>query len=461
MKEIRLLSATPILGYGFPESAFEAGLAQNPHMIGADGGSTDPGPYYLGSGKAFCSRVAMKRDLRIMIKGGVPRGIPVIVSTSGGAGGEPHLQMMADIVREIATEENLTFKLALIHSEQSADFLIERIDSGKVHPVSRQPPLTRETVQKATRIVGLMGVEPYIRALDEGAQVILAGRSTDPAPWAAVAIRAGLPEAQGWYAGKMLECGSEPAIPKREGCLLARITSEYVDLEPTNATQRCTPLSVANFALHENKSPIHHVEPGGTLNTADCVFEQLTDRVVRVSGMRWQSNSPYTVKLEGVRCTGYRAITICASRDPVLICDIEQYLEIISANIEEKTTAFGVPPDQYRIAIRSYGRNGVMGERESASFTAPHEMAFVVEVLADTQDVANAVTAIARLSMLHSDFPGRMCKEGNMAIPFSPSDISLGMAFEFSVFHVIDVENPEALFPIEYLTIGAGNDKNS
>lgn len=460
MNEVRLLSATPILGYGFPESAFEAGLAQNPHMIGADGGSTDPGPYYLGSGKAFCSRVSIKRDLRIMIKGGVPRGIPVIVGTSGGAGGEPHLQMMADIVREIAEEESLEFKLALIHSEQDPDFLIERIEAAKVHPVSRQTPLLREHIKDATRIVGLMGAEPYIRALNDGAQVILAGRSTDPAPWAAVAIRAGLPAAQGWYAGKMLECGSEPAIPKREGCLLARITPEHVDLEPTNTAQRCTTLSVANFALHENKSPIHHVEPGGTLDTADCVFEQLTDRIVRVSGMRWKSNKPYTVKMEGVRCTGYRAITICASRDPVLIRDVEQYLDIINANIEEKTTAFGVSPDQYQIAIRSYGRNGVMGERESATFTAPHEMAFVVEVLADTQDVANAVIAIARLSMLHSDFPGRMCKEGNMAIPFSPSDISLGKAYEFSVFHVVEVDDPEQLFPIEYLHIGVSDDKN-
>ena len=460
MNEVRLLSATPILGYGFPESAFEAGLAQKPHMIGADGGSTDPGPYYLGSGKAFCSRVSMKRDLSIMIKGGVTRGIPVVVGTSGGAGGEPHLQMMADIVREIAAEQQLEFKLALIRSEQDADFLIERVSAGKVYPVSRQAPLSEGTIREATRIVGLMGPEPYIRALDEGAQVILAGRSTDPAPWAAVAIRAGLPPAQAWYAGKMLECGSEPAVPKREGCLLARITAEHVDLEPTNPNQRCTTLSVANFALHENKSPIHHLEPGGMLDTSDCVFEQISDRVVRVSGMRWQDSTPYTVKLEGVRCTGYRAITICASRDPILIRDVGQYLDIVSANIEEKTIAFGVVPDQYRIAIRSYGRDGVMGVRETAPFAAPHEMAFVVEVLADTQDVANAVTGIARLSMLHSDFPGRMCREGNMAIPFSPSDISLGMAYEFSVFHIVEVDDPNQLFPVEYVHIGATHDKN-
>jgi len=197
------------------------------------------------------------------------------------------------------------------------------------------------------------------------------------------------------------------------------------------------------------------------LDTSDCKFEQISDRVVRVSGMRWQNHTPYTVKIEGVHCTGYRAITICASRDPILIRDVEQYLDIVNANIEEKTIAFGVQPAQYRIAIRSYGRNGVMGVRETASFAVPHEMAFVVEVQADTQDLANAVIGIARLSMLHSDFPGRMCREGNMAIPFSPSDISLGLAYEFSVFHIVEVDDPNQLFPVEYVHIGASNDKNS
>src|SRR5690606_9452939 len=137
--------------------------------------------------------------------------------------------------------------------------LKERIKQGKVQPASRIEPLSEKDIDEATRVVGLMGVEPYIQALNDGADVILAGRSTDPAPWAAFALRAGIPPAQAWYAGKMLECGSEPAIPKREGCLLARVGRDYVELEPTVEGQRCTTLSVANFALHENKSPIHHI----------------------------------------------------------------------------------------------------------------------------------------------------------------------------------------------------------
>ena len=38
-REVRLLSTTAILGYGFPEASLRAGLARHPHFIGVDGGS--------------------------------------------------------------------------------------------------------------------------------------------------------------------------------------------------------------------------------------------------------------------------------------------------------------------------------------------------------------------------------------------------------------------------------------
>jgi hypothetical protein len=64
--------------------------------------------------------------------------------------------------------------------------------------------------------------------------------------------------------------------------------------------------------------------------------------------------------------------------------------------------------------------------------------------------VAQAVIALSRTSMLHSDFPGRLCKEGNMAIPFSPSDLSAGEMFRFTLSHVVLPDDPCELFPIEH-----------
>jgi hypothetical protein len=63
------------------------------------------------------------------------------------------------------------------------------------------------------------------------------------------------------------------------------------------------------------------------------------------------------------------------------------------------------------------------------------------------------VLAMARTSMLHADFPGRLCKEGNMAFPYSPSDIELGAMYRFSVFHVVTPKDPYEMFPIDYETV--------
>ena len=448
-----MLSTSGILGYGYAEESLKIGMSWDPHVIGCDGGSTDPGPHYLGAGTSFTSRLSVKRDLRLMLLAAVTARIPCIVGTAGGAGGEPHLQDMAALTREIAREEGLSFRMALIHAEQTKEFLIARVEAGATRPLGRMPPLDRVTIERAERIVGMMGPEPINRALDGGAQVILAGRCSDPAQWAGPAMRAGLPPAPSWYAGKMLECGAEPSVPKEPDNIFLRVREDHVICEPPNPIRRSTPLAVANFALHENSSPIHHTEPGGMLDTSDCVFEAVNDRAVRISGMSWKPADQYTVKLEGVERAGYRAITICGTRDPVLIGQIDSYLAAHREKVATKAASFGVPPGDYTMTVRTYGKDGVMADWEPVREIRSHELGFVVEVVARTQDIANAVLAMARTSLLHADFPGRLCKEGNMAFPFSPSDIELGLMFRFSVFHVVVPHDPCEMFPIEYETV--------
>ena len=453
MNEFRMLSTSGILGYGYAEESLKIGMSWDPHVIGCDGGSTDPGPYYLGSGKSFTSRLSVKRDLKLMLQAAVAAKIPCIIGTAGGAGGEPHLQATAELTREIAREEGLSFRMALIHSEQKPEYLFDKIDKGATRPLAKMKPLDRATVERAERIVGMMGPEPIARALDGGAQVILAGRSSDPAQWAAPAMRAGIPPAPAWYAGKMLECGAEPSVPKEPDNIFLRVRDDHLICEPPNPIRRSTPLAVANFALHENSSPIHHTEPGGMLDTSECRFEAMSDRAVKVSGMTWTPAATYTIKLEGVERAGYRAITICGTRDPVLISQIDSYLEKHRATVAQKAASFGVPPSDYTMVVRTYGKDGVMAGWEPVREIRSHELGFVIEIVARTQDIANAVIAMARTSMLHADFPGRLCKEGNMAFPFSPSDIELGPMFRFSIFHVVAPKDPYEMFPIEYETV--------
>ncbi len=422
-------------------------------MIGVDGGSVDPGPYYLGSGKPFASPMAIKRDLRLMLRAAVEHRIPMVIGTCGGAGGEPHLALTANLVREIAKEDGLHFRMALIHAEQEKPWLKDQVAAGRTRTLSTQAPLDAATVDRADRIVGMMGPEPFTKALDSGAQVVLAGRSSDPAPFAAVAMRGGVAPAQAWYAGKMLECGATPSIPKGHDCLFVELDSESVVCEPTNPERRCTPLSVATHSLHENASPCFHTEPGGLLDTSDCRFEAVSDRAVRVSGMRWKPADQYTVKLEAAELLGFRSLTIAGTRDPMLIGRFDSFIASVRSEVEKKAAAFGVPPSDYRLSFHVYGRDGVMAEREFVRVIHSHELGIVADVVGKSQEVASAVLAITRTNLLHTDFPNRLCREGNMAFPFSPSDIEVGPVYRFLLNHVVEVDDPCSMFPIEYETV--------
>ena len=174
MDEMRVFSATGVIGYGYLESSLKAGMARNPHFLGGDAGSTDLGPYYLGAGESFTSRPMVKRDIRLMLLAAREKRIPLLIGSAGSAGGEPHLQWGHEIIREIAREDGLHFRLALIHSEQDKAFIKARLAEGKVRPLGPVPALTAEDVDRAERIVGMMGAEPYQKALEMGADVVLA-----------------------------------------------------------------------------------------------------------------------------------------------------------------------------------------------------------------------------------------------------------------------------------------------
>ena len=113
--EMRILSPTGVCGSGFLESSFEKALTWEPHFIGCDAGSTDPGPSHLGSGEAAFPRDAVKRDLRIMLKGARRAKVPLLI---GSAGGDAHVTWFCEIVKEIAAEEGIAFRLAVVRAEQ-------------------------------------------------------------------------------------------------------------------------------------------------------------------------------------------------------------------------------------------------------------------------------------------------------------------------------------------------------
>jgi len=76
------------LGTGFREESLDAGLERPVEFIGVDSGSTDGGPFYLGSGEWIWSMAAYERDLRLGLLGARRLGIPLIIGSCGGGGND-------------------------------------------------------------------------------------------------------------------------------------------------------------------------------------------------------------------------------------------------------------------------------------------------------------------------------------------------------------------------------------
>jgi acyclic terpene utilization AtuA family protein len=440
-----ILAPEGMLGYGIPVRSMDEGLKRQPDVLAVDAGSTDPGPYYLGAGVPFTNRRAFTRDLAMILEAAHARRIPVLIGSAGGSGGLPHLQYTVEVYREICRERGYRFRTAVIGADVDPAWLKRQIARGRVSPLDIATELTEATVDHTARIVAQMGVEPFLRALDLGAEVVIAGRACDAAVMAAPAMRAGFDRALAYHLGKILECGGAAAYPRHGAdSLLGVITRDGFVVEPPNPDKVCTVASVAAHSLYERADPYRLALPGGAIDLTQTRFEQATPRAVRVEGTRWVPAAAYTLKLEGVARVGFRTLTLAGVRDPLLIRHLDEYLDNVRTRVAET-----YPPDGYRLLFHVYGRDGVMGPLEPIREIRSHELGLVIEVIADDPDSSAAILALARSAALHVTYPGRKAIAGNLAFPFSPSDLKVGDAYEFTVHHLVTVDDPLELFPIE------------
>ncbi len=457
MEELRVLSPTAILGYGFPARSLESGMAGNPHAIAVDAGSTDPGPYFLGlegpEGIKSLQRFAptMDADLRPLLKAAVNARIPLIIGSAGGAGGNLHLMGIALLIKRIAAEEGLEFKMAVIPAEIEPSLVKRKISEGKVEPLGPLPALTPSDVDRSVRIVAQMGVEPFITALEKGATVIVAGRASDPAMFAALPVCKGYDKGLSLHMGKVLECGAIAAEPgSGSDVLLGTIRDDHFLVEPMNPERRCTTACVAAHSMYESSDPWRLHEPGGVVELFEVEFVQKTERSVQVSGSRFIKDDVYRVKLEGAEFMGYRTISIGGMRDPSGISRLD---EMTSAARERAAEQFkDAERSDWEIYFRVYGRDGVMGGLEPDK-TAAREVGLLIEVVAASEELSAALCLFVHSHILHYGYPGRVSTAGNLAFPFSPQDLPAGPVHRFNIYHLMDVDDPMEHFPVRILEV--------
>jgi Acyclic terpene utilisation family protein AtuA len=452
MKEIRILSATGILGSGFKEETLQRGMAREPHFIGADSGSTDPGPHYLGSGDTLFSDSAYKRDLRLMLLAGRAAKVPVIVGSACTSGSDPQLERLVGIAKDIAREEKLTFKLAAIRSEQDKGYLKRKLRERKITPLANAPELNEAVIDRSAHIVGMAGIEPFVEALGNGADVVIAGRSSDTSIFSAMPVMRGFNPATVWHAAKILECGAACVVQRKyPDCNFAIVRDDHFIVEPPNPEYRCDPDSVASHNLYENSTPYELVEPSGVLDTYSARYEAISDRAVKVSGSTFRPAARYTIKLEGVELAGYQAIIVGSVRDPIILRQFDSWLAgLMKAARDRIAAVFGTDiEDQYHFDVRVFGKNATMGPLEPQTAIG-HEVGLLFQVTAETQALATSLMKSVGHIAVHYPVPEWTGLITSIAYPYSPAEIARGPSYRFNMNHVVEPGTPLEMFRIEY-----------
>ncbi|MEA2084954.1 MAG: acyclic terpene utilization AtuA family protein [Thermodesulfobacteriota bacterium] len=434
---LKILSPTAILGYGFPEESFIRGIAMKPDLIAVDAGSVDPGPYYLGSGVSFTDPNAVKRDLTFMIREGRRLNVPVIVGSCGGSGALPHLEWTREIVLEIINKLHVSARIGLIYADIDKQDVVNAIRNGRTEPLAGLPELTEKTVEESVNIVAQMGVEPFIAALEKKCDIILAGRAYDPAVFAALPIKEGFDPGLAIHMGKILECAAIAADPgSGSDCVMGILEKDSFTLVPLSDERRFTEESTAAHSLYEKADPYCLPGPGGYLDLRNVTFTEEQGGRVMVKGSMFVPAEKPCVKLEAARKVGYRTVSIAGTRDPIMISQIDEILENILGRVTPMFESEGI---KGRLYFHIYGKDAVMGTLEPVRSITSHEIGIVIEAVAPTQEQANSICSVTRSTLLHYGYPGRIATAGNLAFPFSPSDIKAGPVYEFSIYHLMEV----------------------
>ncbi len=450
MGTINIMVPVGALGAGIRAEHVAAGLTAGAHVIALDAGSTDSGPAYLATGRCKYSRDAIKADLAILMRAQAQAGIPLLIGSCGTSGCDAAVDWTRDIALEIAQEEKLAPRIAVLYSEQQADVLVARAERGGIAPLAPMIDVDPSAFRRCDHIVALMGPEPYIAALDAGADIVLGGRTSDTAVLAAAALRGGAGRGPSWHAGKTAECGGLCTVNPRGGGVMLRIDTDSFVVEPLAADNRCTAYTVSAHMLYENADPVHLTEPGGITDVGDARYAEMDERSVRVTGSRFHAR-PYTMKLEGAAADSFQTIMLIGVRDPKVLREIDRFVEQMQQTLEDRVKeTIGDAAGRYDISLRPYGWNAMTGVLNPPGTAAPVEMGLLFVATAATQELATRIAKTCNPIFFHMPLQ-RDAELPSYGFPFSPAEIERGAVYEFLLNHVVSVNDPMELVRLEML----------
>ena len=450
--QLRILCPNGHLGFApTKEESFWIGAETKPDYYCCDSGSDDIGPGPLGSDTSVSPYEWQKHDLELMLIASRKQKAPMMIGSSGDTGTNSRVDMYVEMIRDLTKKHHLApFKLVYFYSELDKAYLQKKMDQGiTIEGLGGRKNLTLEELERTERIVAMAGVHPFIKALGMGADVIIGGRSSDAAIFAAAAIYEGFPESHSYYLGKVLECASfcaEPYMAKES--VIGTITQEDVRVTAMHPHQCCTIASVAGHAMYERSNPFYEYFAGGTLDMTNCKYEQYDEKTTRITGQIFvPTQGKIKVKLEGAGKVGEQYIGIVGIRDPYSIQNIDKVIDWARSQVEERFSG-----KEYQLFYNIYGKNGVMGDLEPVKEIKSHELCIIVEGIAPTKEMAEEVTLIGSRQIFYARLPEVKGTAGTAAFVID-GVLPAPPAYRWTMNHVIPVDDPMEFFKVYETTV--------
>ncbi|MBR0680428.1 DUF1446 domain-containing protein [Roseomonas eburnea] len=454
MTEITILCPTGHLGFTpLEKDSFLAGCELKPDVIIADSGSCDIGPYPLGADGQASPPAWQRHDLEVMLLAARRLGVPMIIGSASDTGTDRGVAQYVALIEEIAAQHGLApFRLAAIESEIKPEALRAMMAAGTpVRGLDGRPDADEALIARTDRVVAVMGAEPIAAALQDGADVVIAGRASDCALFAAPILNAGMSPATAYYAGKLMECASfccEPFMGKES--IFGRIREDDIRVTAMHPGQRCTPASLASHAMYERRDPFREYVVSGYVDMSECRYEQVDEKTTRASGARFVASPTPMVKLEGAGKVGERRLAVVGMRDPYMIANIDKAIAWARARLTER---FGAPEEAgWQVFYHLYGRNGVMGPMDPTAPTQPHEIGVVVETLCQDGRRGEEICALAARNLFYARLPEVKGTAGAAAL-MSDEVLTGKPGYEWTLNHVMPVKEASELFRTRLLTV--------
>ena len=440
----KILIPSGALGLGYDRDALMRGIELNPDLIAIDGGSTDSGPHYLGTGTSKYSRSSIKSEWRELMQARAIANVPLVIGTAGTCGADDAVDWLLDITREIATETDQNVTVAILKSGQPVDRVINALDQGRIKPLEPVIDIDHSVLQSCTNIVALAGAEQIQAALNTGADIVIAGRATDTATIAALPLARGCHTGGAWHGAKIGECGALATTNPSSGTIMITFDAHGFTVEPMGQTARATPYTVSAHMLYENSNPLQLYEPGGYLDVTGAIYTALDDRRVRVTGSTWVPSDTYTVKLEGARCGGYQCVSLALIRQARYVQNIDTWTAAVEENCRQKAQE-RIEGD-FTLELRIIGLNATLGAQD-LNAQIGSEVGVLGIVTAPSEMVAKEVAKMLNPYLLH--LPLTEDEEmPTFAFPFSPNEMNRGEIYEFCLNHVMELGDPMQAFSL-------------